>query len=179
MRRAASYFMLMLLLSINTAQAGIIKVPPGYKAVARSFGIPPRVFFAIALTESRKKIYGRKIMPWPWTLNVEGKGIRYANKKQAFIALSKFIAQNKLSVDIGLMQVNWKYHSKKLKTPWLALNPYYNMRVSAQILTNCYASKRDWWVCVGRYHSPGQKKAQVQRAEAYRQRVKKQFNRVI
>jgi len=167
----------LVLLSTGSSYAASLTVPSGYKLVATAYGIPPKVFFAIALTESRKKIYHKKIMPWPWTLNVEGKGYRYKNRKQAWLALNKFIAQKRI-VDIGLMQVNWKYHSKNLKTPWLALDPYHNMRVSAKILSSCYKRKRDWWACVGRYHSPGRKKAQIARAEGYRQRVKKQYERI-
>jgi len=173
----AKHLIVLGLLSVNIAYAANLRVPAGYQAVARSHGIPPKIFFAIALTESRKKIYGEKVMPWPWTLNVEGKGYRYKNRKQAWVALNKYISQNKI-VDIGLMQVNWRYHDEALKTPWLALDPYHNMRVSAKILSRCYKNKRHWWLCVGRYHSPGGKKSQRARAESYRQRVKEQYERI-
>lgn len=164
-------------LSVNIVHAASLTVPSGYKTVARTYSIPPKIFFAIALTESRKRIYGKKVMPWPWTLNVEGRGYRYKNRKQAWVALTKFLTQNKI-VDIGLMQVNWRYHGEKLKTPWLALDPYHNMRVSAKILSRCYKNKGNWWVCVGRYHSPGPKESQIARAESYRQRVKEQYKRI-
>ncbi len=154
-----------------------IPVPVGYAKVSQAYGVPAKIFFSIALVESRKAINSQKVMPWPWTLNVEGKAYRYANRKQAWIALNKFLTQ-KRSVDIGLMQVNWRYHKTKLKSTWLALDPFHNMRVSAQILSKCYRNKKDWWLCVGRYHSPGQKQAQISRAHGYRKRVLKQFQRV-
>lgn len=168
----------LLIAGLSTAHANNISVPTGYIKVASAYGIPPKIFFSIALVESRKNIHGTKVMPWPWTLNVEGKSYRYATRKKAWLALDRFVKEKKI-VDIGLMQVNWRWHKKKLKSTWLAFDPFHNMRVSAQILKSCYDAKRAWWVCVGRYHSPGQKTAQKARAQQYRERVKKQYRRVI
>ena len=172
------YFIILFSLLLSTsANAQQIQVPAGYQAIAYAYGIPSKIFFSIAMVESRKKIYSTKVMPWPWTLNVEGKAYRYTNRKQAWVALSKFVAQKRI-VDIGLMQVNWKYHKLKLKTTWDALDPFHNMRVSAQILKSCYSRKKNWWVCVGAYHSPGRKPAQKARAELYKKRVKEQYKRI-
>jgi hypothetical protein len=171
-------FLILLLLISTKGNAQQISVPVGYQAIAHAYGIPPKIFFSIAMVESRKKIYSTKVMPWPWTLNVEGKAYRYMNRKQAWVALNKFVAQEKI-VDIGLMQVNWKYHKSKLRTTWEALDPFHNMRVSAQILQGCYAHKENWWACVGAYHSPGKTPAQKVRAENYRNRVKEQYKRIV
>lgn len=172
------FLLIILLAGINVAYARAISVPLGYQKIARAYGIPPKIFFSIALVESRKKIYGSKVMPWPWTLNVEGKAFRYHSRKQAWLALNRFLA-DKRSVDIGLMQINWNYHKKALRNSWLAFDPFHNMRVSAQILQSCYKQKKQWWICVGKYHSPGRKTAQINRANAYRKRVAEQYKRLI
>ncbi len=169
---------LFLIAGLSSASVKNISVPTGYVKVARAYGIPPKIFFSIALVESRKSIHGTKVMPWPWTLNVEGKSYRYATRKEAWLALNSFVKDKRI-VDIGLMQVNWRWHKKKLKTTWLAFDPFHNMRVSAQILKSCYDAKKTWWVCVGRYHSPGQKAAQKERAQQYRERVARQYRRVV
>ena len=78
----------------------------------------------------------------------------------------------------NLMQVNWRYHRTRLRDPWRALDPYYNLRVGARILRDCYREHADWWRAVGCYHSPGISAAQRERALAYRARVKRHWRRL-
>jgi len=77
------------------------------------------------------------------------------------------LASGRESVDIGLMQVNWRYHKKCLTSPQLALNPYHNLRVAAEILLGCFRSREDWWEAVGCYHAPNN----PERAARYQERV--------
>ncbi|MEW8644213.1 MAG: transglycosylase SLT domain-containing protein, partial [Candidatus Thiodiazotropha sp.] len=79
------------------------------------------------------------------------------------------------SIDIGLMQVNWRYHQDRLGTPWQALDPYHNIRVGAGILQDCYATRQDWWGSVGCYHSP----KDSYRADRYRRRVVSHWQRIV
>ena len=82
-------------------------VPAGYASAARTHGIPADIFYAVALTESGKVVDRfRTRRPWPWTLNVGGRGYFYAPREDAHRALRRFLAQGKRSIDIGLMQVN-------------------------------------------------------------------------
>lgn len=76
------------------------------------------------------------------------------------------------------MQVNWRYHHKKLGTPWQALDPFHNMRVAAEILQKEYQNTGDWQTAMGRYHSPGQTSDQKKRALNYANRVMKQIERI-
>jgi hypothetical protein len=112
--------------------------------------------------------------PWPWTLNVAGKGYYFETRLEAWQALRDWLAQGRRSIDIGLMQVNWRYHRERLGDPWQALDPYHNMRVGAEILQGCYASRQDWWDSVGCYHAP----ANPERATRYRRRVETQWRRI-
>ena len=75
----------------------------------------------------------------------------------------------------NLMQVNWRYHQDRLGTPWQALDPYYNLRVGAEILKGCYRNERDWWASVGCYHAP----ANPHRANEYRRRVVSRWKRIM
>ena len=65
------------------------------------------------------------------------------------------------------MQVNWRFHRARLGSSWLALEPYHNLAVGAEILKDCYKIRRDWWVSVGCYHAPSDNP----RAKRYRARV--------
>jgi len=150
-------------------------VPAGYRSVANEYQVPPKVLYAVALTETGRQIDGTgNVRPWPWALNVQGRGFFYASRQEAWGALRRFLEQGKQSIDIGLMQVNWRYHETKLVDPWVALDPYYNLRVAAGILRRCYEADQDWWSGVGCYHSPGN----GERATAYRRRVEKHWMRL-
>ena len=130
-------------------------VPAGYASVARAHGIPADIVYAVALTESGKVVDRfRTRRPWPWTLNVGGTGHFYASREDAHRALVHFLDQGERSIDIGLMQVNWRWHRDKLGDPWRALEPDHNLQVGARILGRCYRDRRDRWDAVGCYHAP-------------------------
>lgn len=151
-------------------------VPTGYRMIAAEHGIPQSVLFAVALTESGKQT-GRTgtLRPWPWTLNVAGRGYFFDSRQAAWQALMTYLEEGKRSIDIGLMQVNWRYHQDRLGTPWQALDPYHNIRVGAGILQDCYATWQDWWGSVGCYHSP----KDSHRADRYRRRVVSHWQRIV
>ena len=150
-------------------------VPHGYRAIAAEFGIPYTVLYAVALAESGLGSNGDGVRrPWPWTLNVAGRPHVYATREAAWHALNVFIAGGERSIDIGLMQVNWRFHHEALGDSWQALDPYHNLRVGAAILQDCFARRHDWWAGVGCYHSPGD----VMRAQQYRLRVVGQWRRL-
>lgn len=154
-------------------------VPQGYREVARAQGVPPNILYALSLTESGRTISRNRnvFRPWPWTLNVEKKGYYYPTRCAAWQALTGFLEQGKV-VDIGLAQVNWKWHKKRLVNPWQALEPYFNLRVGAQILREHYDASGDWWTAIGHYHAPAATPEARARAQQYRVRVGRHLRRV-
>ncbi len=143
-------------------------VPSAYRLVAAEYEIPGPLFYAIALAESGKTIESmRRRRPWPWTLNIAGVGVYFNTRWEAWRALDQSLRAGETSVDIGLMQVNWRFHQERLGSSWLALDPYHNLSVGADILKDCYKKRRDWWASVGCYHAPSDKP----RARRYRARV--------
>lgn len=151
-------------------------VPAGYRSIAAESGIPYTLLYAVALTESGKQVAStHAYRPWPWTLNVAGQGYFFDSRLAAWQALTAWLEKGKRSIDIGLMQVNWRYHQERLGTPWQALDPYFNLRVGAEILQDCYITRLDWWDSVGCYHSP----TNPQRANQYRRRVVTRWQRVV
>lgn len=151
-------------------------VPAGYRMIAAEHGIPQSVLFAVALTESGKQTgQAGALRPWPWTLNVAGRGYFFDSRQAAWQALTAYLKEGKRSIDIGLMQVNWRYHKERLGTPWQALDPYHNIRVGAGILQDCYTARQDWWGSVGCYHSP----KDSLRANRYRRRVVSHWQRIV
>ncbi|MEX0707251.1 MAG: lytic transglycosylase domain-containing protein [Woeseia sp.] len=162
---------LMALWLSSTGVAGQGDVPPAYRATAAQHGIPVELLYAMALAESGKQVATGHLdavhRPWPWTLNIAGRGTYFASREAAWLALDRSLAAGQTSVDIGLMQVNWRYHADALGSTWRALDPYHNLSVAAEILKRCYRERRDWWTSVGCYHAP----SNDQRARRYRERV--------
>lgn len=151
-------------------------VPPGYQAIAVEQGLPSAVLYAVALTESGQQLAAtEEYRPWPWTLNVAGVGYHYPTRIKAWEALNHWLNQGTRSIDIGLMQINWRYHRERLGDPWQALDPYHNLRVGADILRACYRTERDWWASVGCYHAPGN----PENADRYRRRVQSRWQRIV
>ena len=143
-------------------------VPSAYRLVAAEYGIPVKLFYAVALAESGKTIASmNRRRPWPWTLNIAGEGVYFNTRWEAWRALDQSLRAGQDSVDIGLMQVNWRFHQDRLGNSWLALEPYHNLTVGADIFKNCYKNRRDWWASVGCYHAP----SDSVRARKYRKRV--------
>ena len=143
-------------------------VPLAYRWVAGQHGIPADLFYAMALTESgRSAGNGTRRRPWPWALNIAGEGRFFTNRIEAWRAFDAALGAGEDRVDVGLMQINWRYHGTLLRSSWQALEPYRNLQLAARILKDCYRERGEWWASVGCYHAP----ADSERARRYRDRV--------
>jgi len=170
MTRAVRIQSVLMLLAAVTLPANFLLadpiVPSAYQIAAMKQGIPPRLFYAVALAESGRAIDTIR-RPWPWTLNIAGQGHYFDSRVAAWQALDETLRSGQDRVDIGLMQINWRHHRLRLGNPWLALEPYHNLAVGADILSECYRERREWWASVGCYHAP----SDARRAQQYRERV--------
>ena len=160
---------LLLPLLLQGAAAFAAEIPSAYRQVARAHGIPADIFYAMALAESGRKLGpDRPFRPWPWTLNIHGKGRYFNDRQSAWRAIMASIVSDRPSVDIGPMQVNWRYHGLSLIDPWRALDPYANLQVAAEILKGCQQRLIDWWESVGCNHPT----SNPERAKRYRERLR-------
>ena len=147
-----------------TVQADI---PRAYHIIADQYGIPVEVFFSIALQESGKSGVD-KFLPWPWTLNIDEKGFYFDTREEAEIALLTAMElakqQGKIGrVAVGIGQIYMPSHLNQFTSPLQALDPTHNLHYAAQLLAQHYLNTTkegapDWWIAVGRYHSPSNKK---------------------
>jgi len=146
-----------------------VAIPFVYHHVANHFGIPAKILYAIALTESGFG-YESGLRPWPWTLNIKGES-RYLSSYTDAIQVFKTHLRETSLIDVGVMQISWRWHSERLGNPIKALSPINNVLIGASILKQQYQQCHEWWQAVGRYHSPGNSKQAKQRALNYRDRV--------
>jgi soluble lytic murein transglycosylase-like protein len=152
-------------------------IPPAYSMAAREAGVPPAVLYGVALQESSflfNHAGGRHALPWPWTLNVAGRPARLATRPQAEERLHAVLRSGIRNVDVGPMQINWRYHQDRLGSVRRALDPYWNLRVGAELLAMHYAASREWPVAVGRYHAPSDSR----RAARYASQVFDRLRRI-
>lgn len=120
----------------------------------RKYGIPQRLLGAIAATETGRRHKGLGVqIPWPWSINVEGRPFLYHTKREAVIAVEQFQAQGVRSIDVGCMQVNLHHHPKAFANLSQAFEPSFNVDYAARFLRGHYDETQSWKTAVGRYHS--------------------------
>jgi len=158
---------LAIILSIPVAGFAGNVVPPAYRQTGVEYGIPPAILYSIALTESGKQFRGVRL-PWPWTVNHNGRGLYFPSRRAAYDYLSQVLIEGERNFDVGLMQVNWRWNAGVFGSLWEALDPYENLRGGAAILRSHYKRLGSFEDAVGAYHSPGN----ATRASAYRERVR-------
>jgi len=116
--------------------------------------MPNNILKAIAVTESGRYVKSiQRDVPWPWTLNVKGKGYYFDTKAAALEALKKLQSHGVKSVDVGCMQINMKYHPEAFESFEQALDPRHNVAYAAKLLKGHYKHTSQWDSAIGRYHN--------------------------
>ena len=138
-------------------------------------GIPTHLLAAISSTESGRwhKQLGLAL-PWPWTINVEGKGYYFDSKAEAVAKTAAFIRQGASSIDVGCMQVNLKHHPKAFRNLEEAFDPSRNVAYASQFLRSNFDEMGDWIKATAAYHSRTNK-----RGQEYLSRIEKSWNRIV
>ncbi len=120
----------------------------------RQYGIPTHLLAAISTTESGRYHKGLKIsIPWPWTINVEGKGYYFDTKQEAIAAVKQHRARGAKSIDVGCMQVNLVHHADAFTSLDKAFEPEHNVQYAASFLRNLYQDGKSWKKAAADYHS--------------------------
>ena len=157
----------------SVAAIAMEEVPVAYLIVAKSHQVPADILYAVALTESGTHYRGERV-PWPWALNIDGRSVFCESQQDAAHQVSQAIRKQQ-SVDIGLMQVNWRWHGQRFVTIEESLVPIKNLSAGATILYEQFEQTNDWWEAVGRYHDPGQDAESLDSAQRYRERVRQNW----
>jgi len=118
------------------------------------YNIPLDALYSISLQESGRK-HSKKgsLMPWPWTVNVEGKGYHFDSKQEAVSFVKKELVQGRFSIDVGCMQVNLKHHPDAFRTVEEAFDPKANIAYGASFLRSKYEQLGSWHKAIAHYHS--------------------------
>lgn len=118
---------------------------------AQRYGIPVDVMRALTLTETGRKMNGR-MRPWPWTVNVAGKGYWFETRAQAVDFISTIPKQTR-SYDIGCFQINWRWHGEAFASQADMFDPVLNADYAARFLRSLLPEFKTWRKAAGAYHS--------------------------
>ncbi len=132
---------------------------------SRESGVPLSVLRAISLNETGRKRNGAMV-PWPWTVNMEGKGKWFDTQDQARAYVYKHYKTGARSFDVGCFQINFKWHGKAFNSIEEMFDPLANARYAAKFLQQLFDETGDWNDAAGAYHS---------RTKKYADKYKKRF----
>ena len=115
-------------------------------------GVPITVLQAITRTETGRKKDGH-FTPWPWTVNMEGKGVWFDTPDAARAYVFKHFKRGARSFDVGCFQINYKWHHKAFSSIEEMFDPLANATYAARFLKDLYAELGNWPDAAGAYHS--------------------------
>jgi soluble lytic murein transglycosylase-like protein len=117
-------------------------------AAARAENVPLGVLYAVGLTET-----GRKGSLHPYALNIEGKPVFAASRRDALVQFELARRAGKKLIDLGCMQINHHYHGAEFSSVSAMLEPHANVRYAARFLKQLKAREGNWTMAVARYHA--------------------------
>lgn len=126
-----------------------------YRAIdraSRQLNVPRDVMLAISLTETGRRMGGQS-RPWPWTVNMEGKGFWFDTRAEALAYVKKRHAEGARSFDVGCFQINYKWHHQHFRSIEDMFDPQINASYAAKFLGDLFREKGSWSRAAGAYHS--------------------------
>ena len=115
-------------------------------------GVPITVLRAITRTETGRHRDGHS-QPWPWTVNMEGKGHWFSTRAEARIFAQAAFDRGAQSFDVGCFQINYRWHHAGFASIDSMFDPRQNALYAAQFLNRLYRETGDWSLAAGAYHS--------------------------
>ena len=119
---------------------------------ADAHGVPRTVMLAITSVETRTTRDGQT-GPWPWTVNVTGKGQWFASRAAALVHAQRSLAGGETSFDVGCFQLNYRWHGQAFPSIDAMFEPGASGDYAARFLKSLYAETGNWFRAAGLYHS--------------------------
>ena len=135
------------------------------QTAALKYGVPPEIMLSIVRVETGR---GEDKMPWPWTINSDGKGYWFETRQAAIAFADKKLAAGSDDFDIGCFQINLRWHPDAFLSLEDAFDPNANAYYAAQFLVSLFQTEGDWKSAVAAYHSrsAAQAKSYIAQIEA-------------
>lgn len=117
-------------------------------SAAARYAVPPGILYSVGLAET-----GRKGSLQPYALNIEGKAVFADSEAQAIRIFDSARADGKRLIDLGCMQINYRYHHEAFSSVADMLDPRRNVDFAARFLADLHARHQTWTMAVARYHA--------------------------
>lgn len=131
--------------------------------VARRHRIDPYILYAVALTESQKNNDQNQVIPSPWAINSAGNAFILGSQREAEALLNQLMDKGKRNIDVGIMQVNLRWHGHRVAKPEQLLIPSTNLEIGASVLSEAIQSvPGNLAHGIGRYYSWKNEPAAIQ-----------------
>jgi len=137
-------------------------------AAARAQNMPADALYAITLSETGRT-RGGGFRPWPWTVNMEGRGFWFDTREEAYAYVMERYNAGARSFDVGCFQLNYKWHGMNFESIDAMFDPMTNATYAAKMLSGLYDEFGDWTKAAGAYHS---------RTETYASRYRTRYARI-
>ncbi len=145
--------LLTVLLAAASAHAEGVDCAALAERAAAAEGIPPGLMTAIAKTESGRRDRQGNLSPWPWTLNQGGRGSFHETRAAALEHLRELLEEGVTNVDIGCMQINYRWHHAGFASVEAMMDPVGNTRYAARFLRALHDDLGSWDGATAAYHS--------------------------
>ena len=127
-------------------------------AAARRYDIPLAVFYSVGLLETG----GRNGLQ-PYAMNIEGHPSSNASLEAALATFEAAHRRGASLIDIGCMQINYRWHGDKFSSVTEMFDPARNVDYAARFLRELKQREKTWTLAVARYNAgPNNNAAQKQ-----------------
>ena len=110
--------------------------------------MPLAVFYAVGLQET-----GTRSGLQPFAMNIEGRAVASATLADALRAFGAARGRGAQLIDIGCMQINYRYHGDRFGSVEAMFNPARNVDYAAKFLRDLKAREGSWTLAVARYNA--------------------------
>lgn len=112
--------------------------------IEKKYEIPNGLLLSIAKIESALN---------PYAVNVEGKSYHFRSREEAISFTQELVSRGKVNFDVGVMQVNWRWHGNVFASLEEAFMIETNISYAGKLLKSLYEKYGSWHNAVRMYHS--------------------------
>ena len=126
------------------------------RLAARSNDMPLNILYAVGLTES-----GRNGVLQPFEMNIDGRSEHSSGLREAITKFHVERSRGARMIDIGCMQINYRWHGDRFKSLASIFDPGENVDYAARFLKELWSREGSWTLAVARYNAgPNNDRAQ-------------------
>jgi soluble lytic murein transglycosylase-like protein len=89
----------------------------------------------------------------PTAVNIEGKSVITNNKYEAIKIINNAVNQGVTNIDIGIAQINYRWHKDNFRNIEEMINPTANIEYAAKLLSSLFKQHGTWHKAIRHYHS--------------------------